>query len=224
MPAKTTLKWELGATRMRRLVFIDDDRTELETFRDFVQGDYHYTTVHWPDESAKLFSGPPPDIFVSDLYLPPLSGDTIPTAEQRESVAKVAKRVADQFSELYADSSGDDKSRLRKTMNAIADAYVMLKRQWEALGQSPDNGVELLTRLKSLHPEVPFVFYSRKITPENVIRVLQAGAVDAIRKDAFNKEEMLARLTEAQQVHDRKGIRSMRAHGLNVNVTLISKV
>jgi DNA-binding response OmpR family regulator len=71
---------------------------------------------------------------------------------------------------------------------------------------------------------VPFVFYSRKITPENVIRVLQAGAVDAIRKDAFNKEEMLARLTAAQQVHDRKGIRSMRAHGLNVNVTLISKV
>jgi hypothetical protein len=54
--------------------------------------------------------------------------------------------------------------------------------------------------------------------------VLQAGAVDAIRKGAFNKEEMLARLTEAQQVHDRKGIRSMRAHGLNVNVTLISKV
>jgi hypothetical protein len=58
MPAKTKLKWELGATRMRRLVFIDDDRTELEAFRDIVQGDYHYTTVHWPDESAKLFSGP----------------------------------------------------------------------------------------------------------------------------------------------------------------------
>ena len=92
-------------------------------YGDIVQGVYHYTTVHWPDESAKLFSGPPPDIFVSDLYLPPLSGDTIPTAEQRESAAKEAKRVADQFSELYADSSGDDRSRLRKTMDAIADAF-----------------------------------------------------------------------------------------------------
>lgn len=223
MPAKTKLKWQLGATRMRRLVFIDDDRTELEAFREIVQGDYHCTTVYWPDESSTLFSGSPPDIFVSDLYLPPPSGDTIPTEEQRESAAKEAKRVADQFSELYADSSGDDKSRLRKTMDAIADAFVMLKRQWGALGQSPDNGVELLTRLKSLYPEVPLVFYSRKITPENVICVLQAGAVDAIRKGAFNNEEMLARLTQAQQVHDRKGIRNMRAHGLNVNVTLISK-
>ena len=44
-------------------------------------------------------------------------------------------------------------------MKAIADAYGMLRLQWGALGQSPDHGVALLTKLKARYPEVPFVFY-----------------------------------------------------------------
>jgi DNA-binding NarL/FixJ family response regulator len=60
----------------------------------------------------------------------------------------------------------------------------------ERLGQSPDHGVALLARLKVSHPAVPFVFYSRKITPEDVIRVLRAGAADAIRKGALEEEEV----------------------------------
>jgi CheY-like chemotaxis protein len=59
---------------MRRLVFIDDDKTELDTFLRIVGSEYDCTTVHWPPESAKLFGSPAPDIFVSDLYLPPLTG------------------------------------------------------------------------------------------------------------------------------------------------------
>ncbi len=169
---------------MRRLVFIDDDQTELEAFRGIVGGDYDYTTVHWPVESAKLLSSPGPNIFVSDLYLPPSSGDTIPTAAQRDAAARAAKQVAEHFSRLYADPSRDDKGRLQETMKGIAEAYAMLKLQWSALGQSPDHGIALLAKLKAHRPEVPFVFYSRKITPEDVIRVLQAGAVDAIRKGA----------------------------------------
>jgi hypothetical protein len=48
---------------MRRLVFIDDDETELGACRDIVGGSYEYETVHWPKGSAKLFDGPKPDIF-----------------------------------------------------------------------------------------------------------------------------------------------------------------
>jgi len=43
------------------------------------------------------------------------------------------------------------------------------------------------------------VFYSRKITPEDVTAVLEAGAVDAIRKGALKPEELLARLAVAQE-------------------------
>jgi hypothetical protein len=40
---------------MRRLVFVDDDKSELEAFGQIVIGAYDYTAVHWPGESAKLF-------------------------------------------------------------------------------------------------------------------------------------------------------------------------
>ena len=207
---------------MRQLMFIDDDKTELEEFRDIVRDDYNYTPIHWPNESAKLLSSPPPTIFVSDLYLPPPSGDTTPTPAERDEAAWAAKRVAEHFSRLYVELVSDDKARLKETMKAIAEAYEMLKLQWKALGQSPDHGVAVLAKVRNHYPEVPFVFYSRKITPEDVVRVLQAGAVDAIRKGALEKEEVLARLASAQEMWKREDLRSIRAHGLNANVTVIS--
>lgn len=207
---------------MRRLVFIDDDKTELEEFGDIVRDNYDYTTIHWPDESAKLPSSPPPSIFVSDLYLPPVSGDITPTSVERDKAARAAKRVAERFSRLYADVPSDDKARLKETMKIIAEAYDMLKLQWKALGQSPDHGVAVLAKVKNYYPEVPFVFYSRKITPEDTIRVLKAGAVDAIRKGTLEKEEVLARLASAQEMWKREDLRSIRARGPNVNVTILS--
>jgi len=208
---------------MRRLIFIDDDKTELDAFLRIVGGKYDCATVHWPHESAKLLGSPAPDIFVSDLYLPPHSGDTTPTAAQRKEAAKAAKQVAERFSGLYSIPSLDDKARLQKTMKAIADAYGMLRLQWSALGQSPDHGVALLTELKARYPEVPFVFYSRKITPEDVIRVLRAGAADAIRKGALKDEEVLARLAAAQKLYRRRDVQGIKVRGFNVNITLISK-
>ena len=172
---------------MRRLVFIDDDRTELAALREVTGSEYDFVSVHWPDEAAKLFSGPTPDIFVSDLYLPPASGDSVPTVVQREAAAVAAKQVAERFSSLFADTSIDDKGRLKATMETISAAHSVMDLQWTALGQSPDYGVALLTKLRALYPEAPFVFYSRKITPEDVTRVLKAGAVDAIRKGGAEK-------------------------------------
>jgi DNA-binding NarL/FixJ family response regulator len=205
---------------MLRLIFIDDDKTELDAFLGIVGGKYDCATVHWPHESAKLFSSPPPDIFVSDLYLPSPSGDTRPTEAQRDEATKAAKKVGERFLGLYAGPSLDDKARLQQTMKAIGDAHDMLRLQWSALGQSPDHGVALLTKLKARYPEVPFVFYSRKITPEDVIRVLRAGAADAIRKGALKDEEVLIRLAAAQEIHRGEDAQSIRARGLNVNATV----
>jgi DNA-binding NarL/FixJ family response regulator len=204
-----------------RLVFIDDDKTELDAFLRIVGSKYDCATVHWPPESARLFGSPPPDIFVSDLYLPSPTGDTKPTAGQKEEAERAARQVAERFSGLYGDSSLDDKARLQETMKAIADAYDMLRLQWSALGQSPDHGVALFTKLKARFPEVPFVFYSRKITPEDVIRVLRAGAADAIRKGALEDEELLVRLAAAQEFHRSEDAQSIRARGLNINATIV---
>lgn len=211
---------QFGGLVMKRLVFIDDDKTELDEFSDIVKGKYQYRTVHWPGESEKLFKGDSPDIFVSDLYLPPQSGDTNPTDGQRSAAAKSANQVGERFSALYA-STLDDKARLKETMKVIGAAFEVLEQQWRALGQHPDHGIELLTRLKSRHPGVPVVFYSRKITPKDVIRVLRAGAVDAIQKGALTAEEVLVRLQDAQKLWLRKGLQQLRKRGLNVNVTLV---
>jgi DNA-binding NarL/FixJ family response regulator len=209
---------------MRRLVFIDDDQMELDDFREIVGGDYNYCKVHWPREEAKLFSGEAPSIFVSDLYLPSTSGDIPPTGEQRAGAARAAKQVAERFGGLYVDPIWSDKERLRKTMGAIVEAYDLLQRQWCALGQSPNHGIALFRRVRDRYPGVPFVFYSRKITPEDVIDVLQAGAVDAIRKGALEKGDVLDRLARAQEIFHREAVRSIRAHGFSVNVTVIPKV
>jgi DNA-binding NarL/FixJ family response regulator len=105
-------------------------------------------------------------------------------------------------------------------MDAVTEAYTLLKKQWSSMGQSPGHGVALLTKLRARYPEVPFVFYSRKITPEDVICVLQAGAFDAIRKGALKNEDVRARLSSARETFRRGSIRRIRAHRLNVNVTI----
>ena len=209
---------------MRRLVFIDDDQTEFAGLAEIVGSDYDYTRVHWPHESGKHFSPiPSPDIFVSDLYLPSASGYTSPMTAQKDAPARATKRVAELFLKVYADRSCDDKTRSRKTMHAIAGAYEIRKLQWSAFGQSPDHGIALLIKLKGQYPEVPLVFYSRKVTPEDVIRVLCAGVVDVIRKGALQKEEdVLVRPAAAQGLLHTQDIRIIRDSGFNVNVTAIS--
>ena|SRR6516165_8823611 len=86
------------------------------------------------------------------------------------------ERWAERFSRLDSHPL-DDKARLQETMKAIGDAWVRLALQWTALGQSPDNGLALLAKLQAQHRDVPFVFCSRKITPEDVIRVLRTGSL-----------------------------------------------
>ncbi len=212
---------------MRRLVFVDDDKQELTAMGQLVEGKYEYVPLHWPHESPtdERKVNDPPDIFVLDLYLPPGHSEIpaeIPAAE-RQSQSEAARDLADRFQKLYSGPPHDDKKLLRDTMDGIQRAYELLKRQWEALKQAPGNGIQLLRELKA-HPRyghVPVVFYSRKITPEDVVRVLQAGAVDAIRKGypRGNEKEahtwVLSRLDRAQHVH-----RLVRTLELNVNTTL----
>lgn len=51
---------------------------------------------------------------------------------------------------------------------------------------------------------MPFVFYSRKITPDDVADALKAGAVGAIQKRDWNdRREFLDRLQEARDLHNR---------------------
>ena len=82
-------------------------------------------------------------------------------------------------------------------MQCISGGYEALELQWTALSQSPNNGIALLTKLRNPYPSVPIVLYSRKITSEGLISVLEAGAADTIREQALKSEQLLARLAAA---------------------------
>lgn len=97
---------------LRRIVFIDDDTTELEAFRSMVANDYDCIAVHWPSESAKLLNRPATNVFVRALRLSPPCGDTTPTGSDRDAAAQAAKQVGEQFSKLSTDPSRDDETHL----------------------------------------------------------------------------------------------------------------
>jgi DNA-binding NarL/FixJ family response regulator len=68
----------------------------------------------------------------------------------------------------------------------------------DRVGTVSESRIALLSKLRKLYPSVPVVFYSRKITAEDVTAVLEAGAVDAIRKGALQSEELLSAIVNCK--------------------------
>src|SRR5260370_24120158 len=108
------------------------------------------------------------------------------------------QRIADNLPGRSSNHAHDGKRLVRETMNCLSELRKVLDAQVKALGQSPGNGLRLLASLKKRYPGVPVVFYSRKITPEDVVTVLKAGAADAIREGALSSAQLIARLRADQ--------------------------
>lgn len=211
---------------MDRLVFIDDDEDELARVKDLVAGAYEFVQVHWPQEKpTEELIGRPPDLFVSDLYMPPSEHRVDPAdhcKEVLEAQAARAGKIAERILRLYP-GPRHAKKRLKETMDCLNEGRGLLDAQCEELEQSPRYGLELFLGLRRspIYRVVPFVFYSRKITPEDVEDVLAAGATAAIRKrDWKNPEKFLELLRRAQSVHRSALGEQARKLGLNVNTTL----
>lgn len=190
---------------MPLLVFVDDDASERVSMQGIAsKGGYEYEAISWPPPAADPFAklkASPPDLFVLDLYLPPRNGSALERISREQSTVQsvMAGRIAQRFAKLYETScAGREKVLLKETMDCLLEARSLLDAQWGAMGQHPDNGIKLLQYLRKEFPHVPAVFYSRKITPENVLKALQAGAADAIRKSSLPDEELLSRLRRAQ--------------------------
>lgn len=191
---------------MPLLVFVDDDEAERKAMQEIATNcGYTYEAIAWPapaENPFAKFKASPSDLFVLDLYLPPRDGSASERISNEQCAVQsiMAERIAKWFSRLYeAPCAGREKRLLRDTMECLVEAKSLLDSQWSAMGQHPKNGIELLQDLRRQFPDVPVVFYSRKITPENVIEVLQAGAVDAIRKGSLPDSKLLSRLRRAQE-------------------------
>src|SRR5712692_1007637 len=113
--------WRGG--RMKRLVFVDDDREELEAMEQLVVGAYEFVGLHWPRQvpNRVTIGEPTPAIFVSDLYVPSLNGGDEPIYFPPVVLAKqmeLAKRTAEEFMQLYPGPT-NAKRRMRQTMAAL---------------------------------------------------------------------------------------------------------
>lgn len=209
------------------LVFVEDDASERESLRQIVEREYEFVAIPWPlgrpiEGVIQERLGGSPEIIVLDLYLPPGDGsapEDIATGElARQQV--LLRRITNDLTRLYPNYRSKPKDLLRDTVACLLGVRGVLDAQWLALGQSPDHGIALMQHLRARHPKAPVVFYSRKITPEDVIRVLQAGAADAIRKDALMPEEIRARLRRVREIYTSSNARELHARRLNVNITL----
>ena len=82
-----------------RLVFVDDDESELRDLQPLLSSDYEYLPLHWPNQRpTRMTVGDPPALFVLDMYLPPSDRsvpENIPDAklnEQRRDAEVIAER------------------------------------------------------------------------------------------------------------------------------------
>jgi hypothetical protein len=169
----------------RKLCFVDDDRNELERFKQAIASDELLvgtgTTVgealnNLKGQGKRRLLGllPPsrPDLFVLDMY--------------------------------YGGSSSDVQlAKLDKAWDEFRAAEAVFKKTLAELGQSFSGGRALAQQVSSQHPLVatPFVFFTRKGTLLEVIEAYeQTKALSVIKKP---DPELPVNESERRQAYDR---------------------
>jgi CheY-like chemotaxis protein len=200
------------------IVCVDDDETELMTFRRLYEGDrFEVTTVcaQFPRSALpaieQALGEDVPDLFVLDLFFPVMSdqppgftSDTSPQARAHLGRVMTATQELEAmfFDDEVLERSG--KELLRAGSDLVFWSQKMLRNWCDVLGQSPSGGIALMRLLRGKFREVPTVFYSRKATIGDVKLALEAGALDVLVKphrslensEAVHLRDILARYSE----------------------------
>ena len=151
----------------KRIVFIDDDDTfEIPLFRKALEGTFDIVTGVELEPVRTQIAGTDwkPDLFVLDLYFPLGIPDEAALANVRSSKLEII----------------DDQGNMRAAYANFQTVKVRLTRVLHAWNQGPDGGLDLAKRVAKEYPDVPIVFYSRKATPEDVVRCMTLKNVCAV--------------------------------------------
>jgi CheY-like chemotaxis protein len=200
------------------IVCVDDDETELTTFRRLYEGDrFQVTTVCAQFPRAALPSieqalgQDVPDLFVLDLFFPVTSdqptGFTTDTSPQARAHLGRVMTATQELEAMFIDDEileRSGKELLRAGSDLVFWSQKMLRHWCDVLGQSPSGGIALMRLLRERFREVPTVFYSRKATIGDVKLALEAGALDVLIKphrslenlEAVHLRDILARYSE----------------------------
>ena len=197
------------------IMFIEDDETEMATFRRLYEGDQFELTglcIQSPRSVlaplVETLGDRVPDLFVLDLFFPAVSdppgGFTPDTIDDARAHLTRVLRAAEELEGMFLDDSAlakNDKELLRAGSELVYWSQRMLRHWCDVLGTSPSGGIALMRLLRERYPSVPAVFYSRKATVADVKAALAAGAVDVLIKphrsvqdaEAGRVREILAR-------------------------------
>jgi CheY-like chemotaxis protein len=194
------------------IMFIEDDESEMATFRRLYEGDQFELTglcIQFPravlPALGEALGDRVPDLFVLDLFFPAVSNppggftpDTV--GEARAQLARVL-RAAEELEGMFIDESAlekNDKELLRAGSELVYWSQRMLRHWCDVLGKSSSGGIALMRVLRDKYPGVPAIFYSRKATVTDVKDALEAGAVDVLLKPHRSLEDLEAvRIREA---------------------------
>ncbi|MDA1349613.1 MAG: hypothetical protein O3A47_12235 [Chloroflexi bacterium] len=181
------------------LAFVDDDPAEINDFEALyaspgfeIVGVHAPSVLEAPGAIQRALGGRTPDLFVLDMFLPASPDSPISLTRQSALIAQDAIDQAVLETSALTDHLEDGKALLRNTQAVISLLESTLRKWCSELGQSPANGVQLLTILNESFPSVPKLFYSRKATVEDVKLGIGAGAHDVIRKPPPRQAAALA--------------------------------
>src|SRR5689334_24186542 len=177
-------------------MFIEDDESEMATFRRLFEGDQFELTglcIQSPRSVlpalGQALGDRVPDLFILDMFFQAVSNppggftpDTV--GDARAQLARVLG-AAQELEGMFMDDSAlqkNDKELLRAGSELVYWSQRMLRRWCDVLGTSPSGGIALMRLLREKYPTVPAVFYSRKATVPDVKAALEAGALDVLIK------------------------------------------
>lgn len=189
--------------RRHHIVFIEDDESEMATFRRLYEGDQFELTglcIQFPRSVvpvlAQALGDRVPDLFVLDLFFPAVSnppgGFTADMVGDARAHLTRVLRAAEELEGMFIDESAlekNDKELLRAGSELVYWSQRMLRHWCDVLGQSPSGGIALMRLLREQYPTVPAVFYSRKATVVDVKAALDAGALDVLIKPHRSLED-----------------------------------
>jgi len=159
-----------------RICFIDDDEEfEIPLFRDvFGEAFDIITASEYVDLKSKIESREnwTPDLFVLDLYFP--SGP-----ENKEAIKELKAEPL---------SVKNDNAEIKMAYINYLQAQKRLKEVLDAWNQNADGGLILAEKVTADYPDTPIVFYSRKATPEDVIRCMAAKNVYSVERKPTGKD------------------------------------
>jgi len=185
------------------LMFIEDDESEMATFRRLFEGDQFELTglcIQSPRSVlpalGQALGDRVPDLFILDMFFQAVSNppggftpDTV--GDARAQLARVLG-AAQELEGMFMDDSAlqkNDKELLRAGSELVYWSQRMLRRWCDVLGTSPSGGIALMRLLREKYPTVPAVFYSRKATVPDVKAALEAGALDVLIKPHRSVED-----------------------------------